>query len=131
VADNLIYSKYRPKPLLCVANESGYKGLDNTIAQLKEEQKRSKNNISFRELSNEELAKEFPQATFSKTYRGCIEYSAGILLADRCLATVQVTLYFNYLEKCKYQSTTKKCTKIGRVHPIFANLSPSAQLEPI
>jgi hypothetical protein len=92
VDDNLNYSKYRPKPLLCVANESGYKGLDNTIAQLKEEQKRSKNDISFRELSNEELAKEFPQATFSKTYRGCIEYSAGILLADRCLATVQVAL---------------------------------------
>lgn len=76
--------------MLCVADESGYKGLDNTIAQLNAEQKRSKNDISFRELSNEQLANEFPQATFSKTYRGCIEYSAGILLADRCLATVQV-----------------------------------------
>jgi hypothetical protein len=76
-----------------VADETGYKGLDSTIAQLKQEQARSENDISFRELSNEELSKEFPQATYSKSYRGCIEYSAGILLADKCLATVQVMKY--------------------------------------
>ncbi|XP_059483201.1 peroxisomal sarcosine oxidase-like [Neocloeon triangulifer] len=77
------------KPLLCVADESGYQGLDNTIARLKEEQAKSNNTISYSELTPKELTKEFPQASFSKTHRGCIEYSAGILLADKCLATVQ------------------------------------------
>ncbi|CAB3387227.1 Hypothetical predicted protein [Cloeon dipterum] len=78
-----------PKPLLCVADETWYGGLDNTISRLREEQAKGGNEISFKELSFQDLTREFPQASFSPNHRGCVEYSAGILLADKCLATVQ------------------------------------------
>jgi len=55
-----------------------------------EKAKRPEIDIQLKELTNEELAKQFPQATLTKSHKGCIEYTAGILRADKCLANVQV-----------------------------------------
>ncbi|XP_059483200.1 peroxisomal sarcosine oxidase-like [Neocloeon triangulifer] len=77
------------KPLLCVADETGFDVLGKTIASLKLEQKKPGSKISFKELTPEELAREFPQAIFPKDRRAFVEYSAGILFADKCLLAVQ------------------------------------------
>ncbi|CAB3387229.1 Hypothetical predicted protein [Cloeon dipterum] len=79
-----------PKPLLLIANEEGYKKMDKIIACVNEEKaKQPDADIQLKELSREELETEFPQAKFSSQHRACVEHTAGILRADKCVATVQ------------------------------------------
>lgn len=81
---------YSQKPLLCVADATGYSALDKTLKSLKDEQAKGGNSISFKELAYEDLKIDFPQANFTEDQRGLVEYSAGILFADKCMATLQV-----------------------------------------
>ena len=64
--------------------------LDQIAECLKNEQSKGGNDISFRQMNSAELRKEFPEANFSDEQRGVVEYSAGLLYADKCLATLQV-----------------------------------------
>jgi hypothetical protein len=86
--------KCSQKPLLCVADASGYSALDKTLKCLKDEKAKGGNVISFKELTHEDLKKDFPQAKFTEDQRGIVEYSAGILFADKCMATLQVCKKF-------------------------------------
>jgi len=74
--------------------------LDKTLDCLRKEQVKEGNDISFQELSFQELREKFPQANFAPNQRGFLEHSAGILFADKCMATVQVinfeSIFFNF-----------------------------------
>jgi hypothetical protein len=52
--------------------------------------------IQLKEIEHEDLVEQFPQMNFSKSHRGCIENTAGVLRADKCLATVQVGNYSHF-----------------------------------
>ncbi|XP_065353584.1 peroxisomal sarcosine oxidase-like [Cloeon dipterum] len=77
------------KPLLCVSDETGYERMDRTLACLKELKEKPGYDVAFKELSPAELAANFPQAKFPNNRRAFVEYSAGILYADKCLMAVQ------------------------------------------
>ncbi|XP_059483202.1 peroxisomal sarcosine oxidase-like [Neocloeon triangulifer] len=78
------------KPLLLIADEKGYQKMDTIIDCVnKEKEKQPGVKIDLKELSNDELKRQFPQANIMDWHRGCVEYTAGILRADKCLATVQ------------------------------------------
>jgi hypothetical protein len=72
--------------------------MDTIVACVNAEKaKRPDINIQLKEIGNEELVEQFPQMNFSKLHRGVIENTAGVLRADKCLATVQVRIYFKAL----------------------------------
>jgi hypothetical protein len=78
-----------------VADASGYSALEKTLNSLRNEQAKGDNSISFKELTHGDLKIDFPQANFTEDQRGLVEYSAGILFADKCMATLQVSLSNN------------------------------------
>jgi hypothetical protein len=80
---------FRQKPLLSLGGKDDVV-LDQIAECLKNEQSKGGNDISFWQMNNAELKKEFPEANFSDEQRGVVEYSAGLLFADKCLATLQV-----------------------------------------
>lgn len=79
-----------------MADASGYGVMEKTLNCLRDEQAKGDNSISFKELAYGELKKDFPQANFTEDQRGLVEYSAGILFADKCMATLQV----NHTKRC-------------------------------
>ena len=88
------FDSFSPTPLLLIANEKGHKKMDAIVACVNAEKaKRPDVDIHLKEIGNEDLVKQFPQMNFSKSHKGCIENTAGVLRADKCLATVQVRNY--------------------------------------
>jgi hypothetical protein len=82
---------YRQKPLLSLGSR-GDAVLENIAKCLKNEQSKGGNDISFKQMNSAELRRQFPQANFSDEHIGVVEHSAGVLYADKCLATLQVKI---------------------------------------
>jgi hypothetical protein len=80
-----------------VADASGYSVMEKTLQCLRNEQAKGDNGISFKELNHGEMKIDFPQANFTEDQRGLVEYSAGILFADKCMATLQVSYQLKIL----------------------------------
>ncbi len=80
-----ISSAHRDVPLLNTAEKSV---VHETIDLM--ERNLTLHEIPHKRLSYEDLNAEFPQLTFEPGHQGLVEYGAGVLFADKCLAALKV-----------------------------------------
>jgi glycine/D-amino acid oxidase-like deaminating enzyme len=80
-----IYFTFRRTGMLNVEGPAGQK-LEETRQAMRV------NKLPFEELSGEEIQRRFPMLKYPKDHRGLFDPSAGMLLNDRCLAVLRVSL---------------------------------------
>ena len=79
-----ISSVFRETGLLCFADEEENDFLNGVVTSFKMTSG-SRHTI----YEDDQLRKEFPQLKFRKPMKGCLDHSAGVLLADKALRAVQ------------------------------------------
>ena len=75
---------FRETGLLCFADEEDNPFLDGVIASF-----RMNPNAKHTVYDDQELREQFPQLKFGTPMHGCLDHSAGVLLADKALRAVQ------------------------------------------
>ena len=87
----LLFQTFRPNELLCFADKQ-FDELANYHYTI---QKHSKSEVPM--YDQKALTKRYPTISFGDPkMQGCVDKSAGILYADRCLKALQVNITYKY-----------------------------------